>query len=224
MIFKILSNKHGHSSCIVEYGHTHVLCTASYDYSVPVFLDSTQQGWISAEYSMLPHATSTRCNRSTTKPQGRSIEIQRLIGRTLRAACKLSHIPGLHIRVDCDVLQADAGTRVASINGAFVCLSKVVQKLLENKTILKTPITHSLCAVSCCIIDSEFIFHPTYGDDSIADADINLVFSHTKELIEIQASGEKGPMRIPSWDKFFQQSSKEIEPIIKAQISAISCK
>lgn len=221
MKIRAIDNKHGHPSCIAEYGDTQVLCSASYDHSVPKFLDPVAQGWISAEYNMLPHSTHTRCSRTTTKPKGRSIEIQRLISRCLRAACNLQAMPGLNINIDCDVLQADAGTRVASINGGFVCLARLITKLLSEKIILKSPIVHHICALSCCIIDGKAVFHPTYNVDSQADTDINLVFTHTKKVLEIQASGEKGPIAITSWSNFIDTAFEHTADIIHHQKQSI---
>lgn len=216
-------NAHTPGSCLVKAGQTHVLCTASYSEKRPGFLQSTPSGWISAEYSMLPHATHSRSNReSLQKPKGRSMEIQRLIARALRAACNLTHLQGLHILVDCDVLQADGSTRTQSINGAFVALSLTVTKMMQRGLIHTNPIIHNICAIACAVQGSELHFDPTYTEDSSADADCNFVFTHKGALVEIQGTGERGPIDVPSFDNLLRTAFEHTHTARTEQLRALA--
>ena len=222
---EILPNVNAHTtgSCLVKAGLTHVLCTASFTDKRPFFLSNTSSGWISAEYSMLPHATHTRSQReSSHKPKGRSMEIQRLIARVLRSACSLEKLNGYHILIDCDVLQADGSTRTNSINGAFVALSLTLGHMMRTGIIDVNPLKHSVCAISCALKETNTFFDPTYEQDSCADADCNLVFTHKGHLIEIQATGEKGPLNIPCFNQFFNDAFLATSAIRQAQNKALA--
>lgn len=216
-------NAYAPGSCLIKNGNTHLICIASFLDKTPAFLKKSNEGWVSAEYAMLPHATHSRSAReSLTKPKGRSMEIKRLIARSLRAACHLPYLTNTAIILDCDVLQADGGTRTTAINGAFVALRLAIQNLLQRHLIEKNPIKHKLCAVSCAIHQERFIFDPTYEEDSSADADLNIVFTHSGQLIEIQGTGEKSTINIPSFDDFLQQAFQATEAVRTEQQKALA--
>ena len=173
---------------------------------------------------MLPHATHERTTReSAHKPKGRSMEIQRLIGRSLRSACDLKQLSGYHILLDCDVLQADGSTRTNAINGGFLALALTIQSMLQKGLLARTPLIHKVCAISCAIHeDGALYFDPTYEQDSAACADINLIFTHTGQIIEIQGTGEKGPIALPSFDNFIKKAFEHTETIRKEQNRILS--
>ena len=181
-------------SCLIETGRTRVLCTATVSHSVPTFRpDNT--GWLTAEYSMLPGSTVVRKARERLKSDSRSIEIQRLIGRSLRSVVDLTKIPGITISIDCDVIQADGGTRTASITGGFVALGLAVKKLIENGTISENPIKKYLAAISAGIVNSEPMLDLCYTEDSSAEADMNYVGTEDGEIAELQITGEQRTIR-----------------------------
>jgi ribonuclease PH len=179
-------------SALITVGNTQVLCAASVEQSVPPFLRNSGKGWVTAEYSMLPRATATRTPREVTKgrPGGRTHEIQRLIGRSLRAVVDTSALGERSIILDCDVLQADGGTRVASITGAYVALALAVKKLLTYKMLPKTPLTGAVAAVSVGILKGEAILDLCYEEDSQADVDANVVMIDANKFVEFQATAE----------------------------------
>ena len=180
-------------SALIECGNTRVLCTASVEDSIPGFLRGTGRGWVTAEYSMLPRATVTRTPREVTKgkPSGRTHEIQRLIGRSLRSVVDLAALGERSIIVDCDVLQADGGTRTAAITGAYVALAIAVKTLVKYKAIPKGPITDSVAATSVGIVGGTAMLDLCYEEDSRADVDMNLVMTGADKFIEIQATSER---------------------------------
>ena len=182
-------------SCLIKMGNTHVLCTATIEESVPRFLKNTGSGWVTAEYSMLPRATATRTQREIThgKPSGRNQEIQRLIGRALRSCINLQALGERQIILDCDVLNADGGTRCAAVNGAYVALVLAVKKLLNSKKIRVNPIKYQIGAISCGIVRGDIVVDLDYMQDSNADVDGNFIFNEYYNLIEIQSSAEKAP-------------------------------
>lgn len=182
-------------SVLIEAGFTRVLCTATVESSVPPFLRNTGKGWVTAEYSMLPRATSTRTPREVTKgrPSGRTHEIQRLIGRSLRAAVDLSLLGERSIIIDCDVLQADGGTRTASITGAYVALAIALGTLVKYKTLPKNPIIDSVAATSVGIVGGEPMLDLSYDEDSRADVDMNVVMTGSGKFVELQATSERNP-------------------------------
>ena len=181
-------------SCMIKMGNTHVLCTASIDDSVPRFIKNTGSGWITAEYGMLPRATQKRTNREAAqgKQSGRTQEIQRLIGRSLRSAVDLKVLGERQIIIDCDVINADGGTRTASITGGYVALSLAIAKMIAEKRMRINPLKFQIAAVSCGIQKSEVIMDLDYLEDSEAEVDTNFVFASNGELIEIQGTAEKG--------------------------------
>jgi len=180
-------------SVLIELGNTRVICTASVEETVPAFLRNTGKGWISSEYAMLPRSTLTRTPREVTKgrPSGRTHEIQRLIGRSLRAVCDLERLGERTIWIDCDVIQADGGTRTASITGAFVALGVALEKLVEAGTLTAVPFRDYVAAVSVGIVDGEILLDLSYEEDSRADVDMNFVMTAGYKLVEVQATAER---------------------------------
>ncbi len=184
--------KTAEGSALITVGNTQVLCAASVENSVPAFLRNTGKGWVTAEYSMLPRATGTRTPREVAKgrPSGRTHEIQRLIGRSLRAVIDLTILGERSIILDCDVLQADGGTRVASITGAYVALALAVKQMLRYKATSKSPLTGAVAAISVGILAGEAILDLCYEEDSRADVDANVVMTDTGRFVEFQATAE----------------------------------
>jgi len=186
--------KHAEGSVLVAFGDTHVLCNASVDASVPRFLKGSGQGWITAEYGMLPRSTGERMDREAArgKQSGRSLEIQRLIGRSLRAAVDLRKLGEHTIKVDCDVIQADGGTRTASITGGCVALVDAVNYLLDNKMLETNPLRQLVASVSVGICQGQAVLDLDYAEDSTAETDMNVVMTAGGGFIEIQGTGEDG--------------------------------
>jgi ribonuclease PH len=182
-------------STLIEIGNTRVLCAASIEDSVPGFLRGSGKGWVTAEYSMLPRSTATRTAREVSKGRasGRTMEIQRLIGRSLRSVIDLEALGERSVILDCDVLQADGGTRTAAITGAFIALSSAVNKLLKFGTLKKTPIRDSVAATSAGIVGGELMLDLCYQEDSRAEVDINIVMTGSGRLVEVQATAETTP-------------------------------
>jgi len=189
-------SKHAEGSCLVRLGDTHVLCTATVEQRVPRWLKGTGKGWVTAEYGMLPRATNTRMDREAArgKQSGRTQEIQRLIGRSLRTITNLGAINEMQIRVDCDVLQADGGTRTASITGAYVALHRAFSKLVTLGLLAEMPLKDEVAAVSCGIFKGEAVLDLDYEEDSAADTDANFVLTGSGNIIEVQATAETEPM------------------------------
>ena len=187
------ATKYAEGSCYIRYGDTHVLCTASIEERVPPWLRGQGQGWISAEYGMLPRATHSRVAREAIKGKqsGRSQEIQRLIGRSMRSALDLKILKERTIMIDCDVIQADGGTRTAAITGAYVALNLAVTGLVNKKLITRNPIITAIAAVSCGIVNGTPMLDLDYSEDSNADADANFVLTASGQIVEIQATAEK---------------------------------
>ena len=211
--------KHAEGSVLVEFGDTKVICTASFEDKVPPFLKNTGTGWISAEYSMLPRATHQRKLRESTrgKVDGRTHEIQRLIGRSLRSVIDLKKLGEKTIWIDCDVIQADGGTRTASISGAFVALAIACEKLHKNKQIKKFPINEFVSAVSVGIVENEYILDLCFEEDSNAHVDMNVVMTGSGEFIEIQATGEEKPFNRVQFDNLLRLAEKGCKEIIELQ-------
>ena len=186
-------NIYAEGSCLIKCGNTHVLCTASVDDKIPSWLKDQNRGWITAEYSLLPRATSTRVNRETHGVGGRTHEIQRLIGRALRSVVDLNILNGYSIHIDCDVIQADGGTRTASITGSFVALSIAINKMLKNNKLIQNPIKEAISAVSVGICNNEVLLDLDYNEDSNAQVDANFVLTENGKIVEIQGTAEGNP-------------------------------
>ncbi len=182
-------------SALIEVGHTRVLCAATVEETVPQFLRGSGRGWVTAEYSMLPRATATRTPREVTKgrPSGRTLEIQRLIGRSLRSIVDTAALPDHTVIVDCDVLQADGGTRTASITGAYVALVLALQKMVQHGALKSLPVTQPVAATSVGIWNGEPILDLCYEEDSSAEVDMNVVMTGSGRFVELQATAEKTP-------------------------------
>ncbi len=180
-------------SALIEMGNTRVICTASVEEAVPAFLRNSGKGWISGEYGMLPRATLTRTARESAKgrPSGRTQEIQRLIGRSLRAVADLKRLGERTIWLDCDVIQADGGTRTAAITGAFVALGLALQRLIEAGTLTSAPIKDFVAAISVGMVDGEALLDLNYEEDSRADVDMNFVMTAGNKIVELQATAER---------------------------------
>lgn len=185
---------HAAGSCIISFGNTKVMCTASIDEKVPPFLKGKGSGWVTAEYGMLPGSTGSRIRREATqgKQGGRTVEIQRLIGRSLRAAVDMKALGERQIIIDCDVLQADGGTRTASITGGYVALYFACQELLKKGLLLKSPIKEQITAISCGIFNNTPVVDLDYAEDSRAEVDANFIINGNGKFIEVQGTGEEG--------------------------------
>ena len=217
-------NIHADGSCLVKFGNTHVLCMASIDEKVPHWLKNTGKGWVTAEYGMLPRSTNTRMDREAAKGKqsGRTQEIQRLIGRSLRSVIDLTNLGERQIKVDCDVLQADGGTRTASISGGFVALCLAIEKIKNNYNIRKPIIKNYVGAISAGIIDNKPLLDLDYIEDSKAQVDANFVICDSGEISEIQVTGEEFFFSDDQFNEIFKLAKKGIEEIIKAQKSVLS--
>ncbi len=217
-------NIHADGSCLVKFGNTHVLCMASIDEKVPHWLKNTGKGWVTAEYGMLPRSTNTRIDREATKGKqsGRTQEIQRLIGRSLRSVTDLGNLGERQIKVDCDVIQADGGTRTASISGGFVALYLAIEKIKKNYNLQKPIIKNYIGAISAGIIDNKPLLDLDYIEDSRAQVDANFVICESGEISEIQVTGEEFFFSDDQFNEIFKLAKKGIEEIIKAQKSVLS--
>ena len=185
-------SKHAEGSCLAKFGDTHVLCTASIEERVPPFLRNTGRGWVTAEYGMLPRSTTTRTDREAAsgRQSGRTHEIQRLIGSSLRAVTNLTGFGERQVRVDCDVIQADGGTRTAAITGGFVALQAAFQHLVRMKAIAKLPMLDQVAAVSCGVVAGVAVLDLDYAEDSSAEVDANFVLTTQGGIVEVQATAE----------------------------------
>ena len=212
-------NKNADGSCLISFGGTKVLCTAIIEDSVPKWLKGQSSGWVTAEYSMLPAATQTRTNREakTGKQSGRTMEIQRLIGRSIRSVIDLKKMPEKQILIDCDVIQADGGTRTTSINGAFIALCIAVNRGIKTKKLIVNPVNEKVAAVSCGIMSNETFLDLDYNEDSTAIADANFVFSEKSGIVEIQVSGEKRPIHKDEFELMYSYAEKGIKEIFNVQ-------
>ena len=206
-------------SVLIEVGNTRVICTATVEESVPKFMSGRGKGWITSEYAMLPRSTLTRTPRESTKgrPSGRSQEIQRLIGRSLRAITDLSKLGERTLFVDCDVIQADGGTRTASITGAFVAVGLAMQKLVDAGTLKAVPLRDFVAATSVGIVDGGILLDLCYEEDSRADTDMNFVMTGAGKLVEVQATAEKDPYEEQQLLKMIAIARKGVEGLIVQQ-------
>ena len=188
-------SRYAEGSCMAKFGNTHVLCTASIENKLPPWLRNSGKGWITAEYGMLPRSTHYRIDREVTKgkPSGRTQEIQRLIGRSLRSTVDLAKLGEIQIKIDCDVIQADGGTRTASITGAWVSLYQAIQTLLKSGKITENPILDQVSAISCGIWNNQEILDLDYEEDSDAETDGNFILTASNGIVELQTTAEKKP-------------------------------
>jgi len=208
--------KHALGSYLVEFGDTRVITTASVEEGKPKWMDKEDtRGWVTAEYSLLPSAPNTRCQRERTKISGRTQEIQRLIGRSLRACVDLTKIPDLTITIDADVIQADGGTRTASICGGFLALREAVEKLMAEGTITQNPIIEPIAAISAGIVDGDVKLDLNYEEDSNAQVDANIVLTKSGKIIEFQTTAEGAPYEQNQLLQIFNIAQKGINEIIE---------
>ena len=214
---------HAEGSCLIRLDGTHVLCTASVEPRVPPFLKNTGLGWVTAEYGMLPRATHTRMRREAAvgKQSGRTQEIQRLIGRALRAGVDRPALGERQITVDCDVIQADGGTRCAAITGGWVALRLAVNTLMKTGDVITDPVIHPIAAVSCGIYAGQPILDLDYAEDSEAGTDANFVMAGNGSLVEVQASAEGAPFSRAQFESLYELASKGIDTLIKMQTAAV---
>jgi len=218
--------KHAEGSVLVEFGDTRVLCTASVEDKVPFFLKGKGQGWITAEYGMLPRATGTRTAREAAagKQGGRTQEIQRLIGRSLRSAADLTLLGERTVTVDCDVLQADGGTRTASITGGYVALADAVNHLLEKGVLKKNPLLHQVASVSTGVYRGTPVLDLDYAEDSNAETDMNFVMNETGRFIEVQGTAEREAFGEDEMQAMTQLARHGIETLLARQREALGLK
>jgi len=210
-------------SCLIKCGNTHVLCCASIEERVPPFLRNSGKGWVTAEYGMLPRSTHTRTDREAArgKQSGRTQEIQRLIGRALRAVTDLEALGERQIKIDCDVLQADGGTRTASITGAWVALSLACEKLLLAGSISRSPLTDQVAAISCGILEGTPILDLDYNEDSTAETDANFILTADGGVVEIQRTAEETPFRRDEMNAMFDLAEKGVAQLAELQRQAV---
>jgi ribonuclease PH len=215
---------HAEGSCLVKFGRTHVLCTASLENAVPPFLKGTGKGWVTAEYGMLPRATGERMRREAAagKQSGRTLEIQRLIGRALRAVTDQTGFGERQIVIDCDVIQADGGTRTASITGAFVALHKCFEMMKRDRLIKAIPLKDHVAAISCGIHAGACVLDLDYDEDSTAGTDANFVMTGSGALVEIQGTAEGEPFSEASFLELMALARGGIAELVELQRSAIS--
>ncbi|MBX9785732.1 MAG: ribonuclease PH [Alphaproteobacteria bacterium] len=221
--FEVGFTKHAEGSCLTKFGDTHVLCTASVEERVPPFLRNKGTGWITAEYGMLPRSTHSRVDREAArgKQTGRTQEIQRLIGRALRSVVDLKALGERQITIDCDVLQADGGTRTAAISGAYVALYRALQTLVEEGKIETLPLSHQVAAVSCGIVNGVSVLDLDYSEDSTAQADANFVLTDTGAIIEVQTTAEESPFEEKALLEMMALARNGIEEITNLQRKAL---
>jgi len=216
-------SRYAEGSCLAKFGQTHVLCTATVDESVPRWMKGSGKGWVTAEYGMLPRATHSRNNREAArgKQGGRTVEIQRLIGRSLRAVVDLKKLGERQVILDCDVMQADGGTRTASISGAWVALYQACQGLVDSGALPENPVTDPMAAVSCGIVEGECRLDLEYVEDSAAQADANFVLTQAGGVIEVQASAEDTPFTADEMAELMRLASKGIAELCVLQKAAL---
>lgn len=211
-------NKHAEGSCLIKFGDTHVICTATVEDRVPMWMRNTGKGWVTAEYGMIPRATGTRIDREAKKGQsGRTQEIQRLIGRALRAVVDTKAMGEICIKVDCDVIQADGGTRTASVTGGFVALHLALQKLRAQRRFYKLPLTDSVSAVSCGIYEGTPVLDLDYPEDSNAETDSNFVITGKGGIVEIQGTAERTPFTPDEFQTLYALACKGTAELAKIQ-------
>ncbi len=208
-------------SCRIEMGNTHVLCVASVEAGVPPWLRDEGRGWITAEYALLPRATHTRTRRERNGPSGRTQEIQRLIGRSLRMAADLFLLGDYTITIDCDVLQADGGTRTAAITGGYVALALAIQHMQTNGLLGTNPLRRAIAAVSVGMVENTIVLDLDYSEDSTAEVDGNIVQTGSGEIIEVQSTAERTPINRQTFDDMLDMAHTGIATLLEQQQAAL---
>ncbi len=226
VILQTAINKHAEGSCLAQFGDTHVICTASVESRPPSWLRDSGKGWVTAEYGMLPRSTDTRTRReaSTGRQGGRTMEIQRLIGRSLRAVTDLEAMGEMQIRIDCDVLQADGGTRTAAITGGYVALHQAFEKLIETGMLTEIPLNGQVAAISCGLVGGHALLDLDYEEDSTAQADANFVLTGKGEIVEVQATAEDNPFAEENFLAMLDLAKKGIGELLDIQKQALAPK
>ncbi len=221
--FEMGFSKYAEGSCLVKFGDTHVLCTATVEEKVPGWMRGSGEGWVTAEYGMLPRSTHGRMGREAArgKQSGRTQEIQRLIGRSLRAICDFKAMGEMQVRIDCDVLQADGGTRTASITGAYVAMYAAFQKRVEQGLMEAIPLSDEVAAVSCGIFEGTPVLDLDYDEDSNAQADANFVLTGKGGIVEIQGTAEEDPFSQDEFMQLFALAQQGIEELAAKQREAL---
>ncbi len=215
-------NKHAEGSCLIKCGDTHVICTATVEDKVPLWMRNSGRGWVTAEYGMIPRATGTRTDREAKKGQsGRTEEIQRLIGRALRSVVDLKALGEICVKIDCDVIQADGGTRTASITGGFVALHLALQKLRERRRFYTLPLFDTVSAISCGIYDGTPVLDLDYVEDSNAQTDSNFVITGKGGIVEIQGTAERKPFTPEQFRELYALAVKGTTELAKIQHEAL---
>ena len=209
--------KHAEGSCLIEFGHTRVICTASVEENVPPFLKGKGTGWVTAEYGMLPRSTDTRMKREKTLTSGRTLEIQRLIGRSLRGVVDAEQLGERTVKIDCDVIQADGGTRTASVTGGFIALALALQKIKKQNLIGRVPLTDYVAAVSVGVHKGQPLLDLDYREDSSADMDMNVVMVGAGKFVEVQGTAEKKPFSKQEMDHLLDLAGKGIRELFVIQ-------
>ena len=212
-------SKHAEGSCLAQFGDTHVLCTASVEERVPPFLRNSGRGWVTAEYGMLPRSTNTRTDREAARGRqsGRTQEIQRLIGRSLRAVTNLETMGERQVRIDCDVIQADGGTRTAAITGSYVALYIALQGIVKAGDLETLPLTDQVAAISCGIYNGAAVLDLDYAEDSNAGADANFVLTGRGGIVEIQGTAEQEPFSETQFKALLKHAKSGIADLVKVQ-------
>lgn len=217
-------SRYAEGSCLVKFGETHVLCTASVEERIPPFLKNTGKGWVTAEYGMLPRSTHTRMQRESGKngPSGRTQEIQRLIGRSLRSVVEMTLLGERQITIDCDVIQADGGTRTAAITGGYVALSLAVRHLMSTGLLRRNPIKDSVAAISCGFFEGAALLDLEYEEDSKAEVDANFVITGSGKIVEIQGTAETTPFSEEDFTRLMSLAKKGIAELTELQKQALA--
>ena len=213
--------RHPEGSVLIAFGHTKVICTASVEDKVPPFLKGRGQGWVTAEYGMLPRSTNTRTSRERTGPSGRSQEIQRLVGRSLRAVVEMPKLGERTIWVDCDVLQADGGTRTAAITGAYVAVSDAVAKLVAAGALAASPLRDCVAAISVGMVGRRPVLDLDYVEDSTAEVDMNVVMTGSGAFVEVQGTAEQTPFARAQLDELLELAGSGIAQLVALQPRAL---
>lgn len=221
--FETNVNKHAEGSCLAKFGDTHVLCTASVEDRVPPFLKNSGKGWVTAEYGMLPRSTGQRMDRESSrgKQSGRTMEIQRLIGRSLRSVTDMAAFGERQIRVDCDVIQADGGTRTAAITGSYIALYLAFKWMQSEQLINKIPLMEEVAAISCGLYQGEAVLDLDYAEDSTAQADTNFVLTTSGGIVEIQGTAEEKPFSRQEFSQMLRLAQRGVEELVRKQRQAL---
>jgi len=224
--FELDFSKHAEGSCLIKFGDTHVLCTATIEEKVPGWMRGSEQGWVTAEYGMLPRATHDRIRREAAsgKQSGRTQEIQRLIGRALRAVTDLKAMGEIQVRLDCDVLQADGGTRTAAITGAYVALYRAFESRVAAGKLASIPLLSQVAAVSCGIYEGQPVLDLDYPEDSAAETDANFVLTHDGRIVEIQGTAEETPFSRDAFTQLMDLAQKGVDELCALQRDALGLK